>query len=178
MTAVRIDLETKELSAFLNAAPRQTSIALLRSLKRGTKAAQTHAARVVSKDMGLKVGTVRKRIRIKQPTGQTLTGEVRADLKRIPLVNFGARATRRGVSYRGEGGRRRIPSAFLATMATGHRGVFKRAGSRRLPIRELFGPSIGHVFDHHRDEIMARGEQVVMAELDRQLKRIFGVSGG
>ena len=165
MTGVRIDVDTKELGDFIDAAPKKTSIALLRALKRGTKSARTHAARVVSKDIGLKVGDVRKRIRLKEPNGQTLTGELRADLKRIPLIKF-------------KGGRKRRPRhAFVATMPTGHEGIFKRRGRSRLPIRELFGPSVGRVFDLHRNEIMARGEEVVAAEIDRQLKRIFGGVG-
>lgn len=166
MTALRVDVETKTLGAFLDAAPTKTSIALLRALKRGTKSARTHAARVVSRDMGLKVGEVRNRIRLKEPTGQTLTGELGGSLKRIPLIKL-------------KGGRKRRPRhAFIATMPTGHEGVFKRAGSKRLPIRELFGPSVGRVFDLHRGEIMARGEEVTTAELDRLLDRIFGASSG
>ena len=182
MTAVGIDVETKGLEVFLDAAPKKTSIALLRALKRGTKSAATHANRVAAKDMGLKVGDVRKRIRVKPPNGQTLSGELRPSLSRIPIIEFGAKGPRpsrgrgRGISYRSGSGRKTNPNAFFATLGN-REGVHEREGRSRTPTRELFGPSVGRVVDLHRNEIMARGEEVVTAEIDRQLKRIFGGVG-
>lgn len=173
--ALTVEVDSKKVSAALESAPGKTGLALLRALKRGTKAAGTAANRVVAKDMGLKVGDVRKRIRLKAPTAQTLTGELMASLKRIPTINFGARGTARGVTYRGKGGRSLIPHAFIATMPGGHAGAFKRKTRQRLPIRQLYGPSVGRVFDNHAEDIMARGEEVVMAELDRQIDRMLGM---
>lgn len=174
MAPVNIGVDSKRVSAALEAAPRKTGIALLRALKRGTKAAGTHSNRVVAKDMGIKVSDVRKRIRLEPPNARTLTGTLHASLKRIPLIKFAARSTRSGVTYRGKGGRSRRPHAFIATMPSGT-GVFKRKeGAGRFPVRQLYGASIGRVFDEHRKEIMARGEAQVLAELDHQLDRIFG----
>jgi len=180
MPPVNIEVDTKRVDAALEAAPKKTGVALLRALKRGTKAAGTVANRVVSKDMGIKVSDVRARIRLEDPTAQTLSGKLRASLKRIPLIKFGARGPEpsrgrgRGVTYKSKGGRSRHPRAWIATMPGGHRGVFERKGEGRLPVKQLYGPSIGRVFDQHRAEIMARGEQQVLAELDHQLDRIFG----
>lgn len=179
MASFNVEIDSKKVDAALENSPKKTGIALLRALKRGTKAANTLAARLVAKDMGLKVSDVRTRIRLKEPTAQTLSGKLGANLKRIPLIKFGARGPEpsrgrgRGVTYRGKSGRSRHPRAFIATMG-GHRGVFERKGTARLPIRQLYGASIGHVFAQHRGEILARGEEQVMKELDHQLDRIFG----
>lgn len=173
MPQVNIEVDTKRVDAALEATPRKTGIGILRALKRGTNAAKTTATRAVAKDMGLKASDVRGRIRIKPATAQTLTGELRADLARISLIKFGARATRRGVTYRGKGGRKRHPHAFITDLSTGA-GVFERKTSKRLPIRKLYGASIGHVFYEHRAEIIARGEEQFLAELDHQLDRILG----
>ncbi len=173
MPSLNIEVDTKKVSAALESAPKKVGIALLRSTKRGTKAAQTIAKRVVAKDMGLKVSDVLKYIRLKEPTAQTLCGELRASLKRIPLIKFGARGGRGGVRYRGKGGRSRHPHAFIAKMPTGHIGVFEREGTKSLPIRQLYGASVGRVFSEHQGEILARGEEVVNAELDRLVDRIF-----
>ncbi len=176
---ISIRIDTIRVGDYLDNFPKQTGIALLRATKRGTRAAQTTANRVCAKDMGLKIGDVRTRIRRKEPTGQTLTGEVRASLKRIPLIKFGARGPEpsrgrgRGVTARGKGGRSRIPSAFIATMPTGHRGVFKREGTKRGPISQLYGPSVGRVFVAHEGEIAARGEEQLLGELNRLLDRIM-----
>jgi hypothetical protein len=39
-----------------------------------------------------------------------------------------------------------VAGAFIARMLSGHRGVFKRRAVPRLPIVELFGPSLPRVF--------------------------------
>lgn len=177
--ALKIEVDSKKVAAALETAPKKTGIALLRALKRGTKSAKTAGKRLVAKDTGLRAADVAARIRITEPTARTLTGKLHADLKRIPLIKFGAKGSEpsRG---RGRGVRTKkgtpLPHAFIATMPSGHRGVFSRAGKSRLPIRQHFGPSVGRVFDNHREEIMARGEEVVIAELDRQLDRMLGVS--
>lgn len=180
MGQLNIEVDSKKVNAALELAPKKTGVALLRALKKGTKAAKTISNRLVAKDMGTKVSDVRARIRIEEPTAQTLTGSLHASLKRIPLMKFGARGPEpsrgrgRGVTYKSKGGRGRHPRAFITTMPGGHRGVFERKGERRLPIKELYGPSIGRVFDQHRAEIMARGEEQALTEFNHQLDRILG----
>ena len=43
-------------------------------------------------------------------------------------------------------GPKQIPGAFIATMKSGHRGVFARTGKGRT-IRQLYGPSAGQLFE-------------------------------
>jgi hypothetical protein len=83
-----------------------------------------------------------------------------------PVAAYPHRQTRRGVSVQvNVGSRSLIPSAFVATMKSGHRGVFMRygqasraptqrykgnsryAGQKRQPIREVFSSRIIDVFD-------------------------------
>lgn len=180
MAPVNMELDHKRVSAALEAAPKKTGVALLRAIKKGTKAARTLASRIVSKDMGIKVADVRTRIRIEDPTASSLSGKLRASLKRIPLIKFGARGPEpslgrgRGVTYKGKGGRGRHPHAFITTMPGGHRGVFARKAEGRLPVRQLYGPSIGRVFDENRKEIMERGTAQVLTEFNRLIDRILG----
>ena len=170
MADISIEADTSKVDAFLDVFPKQTGIALLRALNRGTKSAATHANRVVAKDIGIKVGDARKRIRVKPPNGQTLEGELRASLERIPLIELKKR------------GQRRVPHSFTATMPGGHVGIFKRVrGSmhrgpklHELPIRELKGPSVGRVVDKHAREITAKSEAEFVKEFDRLLDRIIG----
>lgn len=178
---MKFEVDTKAVDQFLELAPKKTSVAILRAIKRGTMAARTEAARVVSKDMGLAVGVVRKAVKMTPPEAVVVTGVLRINLLRIPLMKFGARGPQpsrgkgRGVSYKAGGGRKTIPDAFITSTPTGHTGVFKRKKTSRLPITQLFGPSAGRVADLHREQIAARGSAVAEAELDRQLNRIFGV---
>ena len=178
---LQFKVDSKQVEAFLELAPKKTSIAVLRAIKRGTMAARTEAARTVSKDMGLAVSVVRKASVMTPPSAQILEGILRVSLRRIPLINFKAkgpeptRGKGRGVSYRSSGGRKSIKSAFIATMPSGHRGVFKRADRRRMPIKQLYGPSAGRVADLHRKAIAARGAEAAEKELDRLLNRILGI---
>ena len=180
MPPLNIEVDSKEVAAAFEIAPKKIGLALLRALKRGTKSAGTHANRVVSKDMGVKVSDVRAKIRLENPTAQTLSGKLHANLKRIPLIKFGARGPQpsrgrgRGVSYKLKGGRGRHPHAFIARMPSGHKAVSERKGTARLPIKQLYGPSIGRVFDEHRKEIMDRGEGQVLTEFNRLIARILG----
>ncbi len=179
--SLKIEVDSKVVREHLETAPKKVGKALLRGVTRGTQAARTRASRVVSKDMGVKVGVVRNLIRMTKPTAATLMGELGANLKLIPLIEFKARQSRRGVSYRGEGGRRaRIPRAFIARMPkpktakAGHRGVYARTTKKRFPISELHGPSVGHVFWKYRPGIMQWGERIALEEFHRQLNRMLG----
>lgn len=94
----------------------------------------------------------------------------------IPLADLGATQTANGVRVRGRGSYR---SAFLAQMKSGHRGVMKRVGKARLPIRELFGPNPAHDVTNNPDEfVQVLAELIedslaprVLHELDRLLPR-------
>jgi len=131
-------------------------------------------ARVVSKDMGLKVSDVRDRITIRDATLSRLAVTLYASAKRLPLILFRAsgpepsRGKGRGVSAN-LGGRKRYPQAFIATMNSGHRGVFQRRGLSRLPIAELHGPSIAHVFTKHEQVGIDRAREQLAKNLGHEL---------
>jgi hypothetical protein len=94
----------------------------------------------------------------------------------ISLYDLGASQNSKGVRVRGRGSYR---SAFIAQMKSGHRGVMKRPGKSRLPIRELFGPNPAHDVTNNPDEfVKVLAELVedhlaprVLHELDRLLPR-------
>ena len=50
-----------------------------------------------------------------------------------------------GISYKEGSGRKTIKSAFIATMPTGHVGVFSRDSKKRLPIHEQYKPSLANI---------------------------------
>jgi hypothetical protein len=153
----------------------------MRSLNRAAASGRTAMARVISKDMRLKVGDVRDRIILREATTPTdswwsgarrqLSVTLYASAKRLPLILFRATGPEpshgkgRGVSA-SLGGRKRYPHAFIATMGSGHRGVFQRKGLDRLPITELRGPSIAHVFKKY--------EQVGIDRTLEQLAKTLG----
>lgn len=75
----------------------------------------------------------------------------------VGLYKLGARQTQSGVTVRARGS---YKSAFIAEMESGHKGVMMRVGTKRLPIRELFGANPAHDVTNNPDEFLP-----VLAEL-------------
>lgn len=166
--------------ADLQAMPPRVKKATARSLNRAIKAAQTFMSRSMAKDTGLKVADVKAGFTLRQAYPENLSASLRAGGTRMPLVLFNAkgpepsRGRKVGVTYKLRGEGTTLPSAFIATMTSGHRGVFLRIGTGRLPIRELFGPSLGLVFQH----FMADGQQVALDAFDKNFTHEFAFQLG
>lgn len=176
------------LVADMTAANGRIGVALVRALNRGIRSARPVMVREIARDIGLRAKDVRDAMPMRDATKNRPEATLGAGLKRIPLIDFRAtgpepsRGRGRGVSYRLQGGRSRIPSAFIATMQSGHRGVFSRGNKRqstsgRLPISELFGPSLGHVFAKYRALALARAQEVFMTNFDHEFT-FAGTQGG
>jgi len=161
--------------------------AQVRALNRAIGSSNTAMVRVIAGDLGVKQGVVKERIRVELATPARLRARLYANAKRIPLIDLGAkgpepsRGRGRGVTVKGASGRRTIPNAFIATMRSGHRGVFERAagssGRRgpapmrsQLPIRELFGPSIWKVFTKFESVGLARGREQLIKNLQSEFR--------
>jgi len=139
----KIEKLRRELRGFpANSLPKVMS----RGLNRTATQARTKTARMISKEAGLKVKDARERITLKRASYRHWRSSIKISRRRIPLLRFSARQTKKGVTYKRGRERVLIRHAFLATMSSGHTGVFKRKFSRRLPVSELKGPSPGQVF--------------------------------
>lgn len=130
--------------------------ALPRALNKVIAQVRTAAAREM-RDAGynLKVSDIKKGLSTYAATSGNLTAKVIASGRPIPLIKYGARQTSKGVSVDVLHGRKLIAGAFIATMPSGHTGVYVRMGNQHkkvakngrivwsgLPIKELFGPSV------------------------------------
>lgn len=131
--------------------------ALVRALNKMGQQVITASSREVRKaGYNLKAAEIKKSLKLKRATQGNYTATVTASGRPIPLILYGARQTAKGVTVSVLNGRKVIPGAFIATMPTGHTGVFvlqpggkhrkfKKAGKtswHQLPIRELYGPAI------------------------------------
>jgi hypothetical protein len=178
-----ITVDTRGAEALLTQVGDRLPKALARALNRGISAARTVMVREVARDIGLKSSDVRQTMRLFQATPSRLEAKLDSPKRRISLLKFNAkgpvpsRGNGRGVTYRiGQGGRKRIPDAFIATMPNGAEGVFVRAGKARLPIKHLYGPSLGIVFAKHRDKGLARGQEQFQTTLAQELRYRAGLS--
>lgn len=172
-----LTVKSEQVDQALAAGPAKVGKALVRAMNRGIGAGRTLMVSRIAKDTGLKSKDVRAALPMTEATLNRPLARLAASLKRIPLYKFGARGPMpsrgrgRGVSYKlpGSGGRQRVEDAFIAQMPSGHVGVFKRRRPARLPIQELFGPSLGRVFAKYRPEALARAEDVTRERFAAEL---------
>jgi hypothetical protein len=108
----------------------------------------------------------------------------------VPLIAYphsavAGRTGKRGMGPRSQGGvavevntgkRTIVRGAFLATMRSGHEGIFRRRGSARLPIHELLGsrPVDALLHQGEADAVAARGGQSFGATFTRVLPMELG----
>lgn len=159
--------------------------AVMRALNRTMENVQTVAVRSVAADLGLRQADIREALEIQRATPANLRVRLIARGARIPLIAFGARGPEpsrgkgSGVTYRLPGGRGRVPTGFIATMRSGHRGVFKRIARARLPIVELKGPSVVQSFTKQLAAMQARAAEQLPKNLEHEVQFLLrGGAGG
>ena len=133
------------------------------------KSAKSKAASLIAKRTGLKVATVKTRIFQDHVAIGDYEVAVRSSRKPIPLIEFPTTQTATGVSTRAWGKQQIIAHAFIATMKSGHRGAFRRETKSRLPIKELWGPTIYGTFK--TKEVQAVISDTMKARLQTSLAR-------
>jgi hypothetical protein len=143
--ALRHFLDSVSQRAVFEAARKAGNTTLRRS--------RTEADRRVRAERNLKAKFVKSGLRMQFPSRRGIRSgreRMRWELgfsgKSVPLIKYkGTRKTKRGVTVNVSGRREKIQDAFIATMDSGHRGVFKRKGESRLPIEELFSTRVSDV---------------------------------
>ncbi len=174
VSAISLALRTEGVERAIKQLKTRALPAIARALNRSIASGKTEMVRAIADDMRLKQSDLRDKLLITPATPQRLVATLAASKKRIPLMLFGARGPvpsrgkGRGVTARTATGR--YPTAFIATMPTGHVGVFQRKNKGRLPIKELFGASIGHVFEKYRPQGLARAEEQLVKNISHELR--------
>lgn len=112
--------------------PRVEATAIGRAMNK----TRTISARTLARQKGIKVGLVRRRLKVIRPRrgSKRPRGRLVALQERILGESMGNPiATRSGARI----GRQRFPGAFVAEMPGGKRIAARRVGSSRLPIRQV-----------------------------------------
>lgn len=138
--------------------------ALPRALNKTAVAVRAEAVRVIRRGRQVKAGTIREAIAIRRANKALMVAEVIVSGRPIPLRDFAARQTRRGVTVNVSGRRKLIPGAFQVMKIGAN--VFIREGKKRLPIRKLYGPSLPSVFN--ADAIQKAVERMALDTLRKR----------
>lgn len=117
------------LDAKLEGIRRGVPRVLVRAINKVGRRQRTKLARLLSKETGLPKSEIDKRnVLWRGANFKKLEGKIQVKGGGIAVIKLRPRQTRKGVTYKGQGGKRvLIEKAFIATMPTGHKGVFKRA---------------------------------------------------
>ena len=136
--------------------------AFSRAMRRVNKMMRTQVIRRSSERIKLPQKHIRPTYTMLSVGSATLEHVVRSGW--IPLYKLGASPSAKGVRINRRG---TIDGAFIARMASGHTGVFKRTDKSRLPIQELFGPNPASDIANHPDVF----EKVLMGLIDPELTK-------
>lgn len=174
-----LDFVIQQLGSMQGAARRALSSAINDTLAK----AKTASAKGIAASVNIKQGEIKKRLTITKSNENTLSGILTVSGKRLPLIAFKARQTKKGVAYTisKKEGRKVLAGAFITSVIAGksgeekhmsnkarivaqvlsgeggtiaeHVGVFKRNTSKRLPIKERYGVSVVGAFEGAPDLI-------------------------
>lgn len=148
MDVIRVD--TSSVRAMLKRFPDSVAIpAAVRGINKALANTRTAASSGIRKRRALSASVVRDALRIKKATKAKLSAALVVSGRPIPLRDYKARQTRKGVTAMVSTGARKLVThhgnaSFLVSKLGGH--VFAREGTDRLPLKKLYGPSIPSTF--------------------------------
>lgn len=123
--------------------------AIARGLNKTATNVRTSASTAIRQRRSLSAKVVRDAMAIRKATTQRLVAQLVVTGKPIPLRDYKANQTKKGVTVSVTPGKRKLVEhrdnrAFIVPSIGGH--VFAREGASRLPIKKLFGPSLPSTF--------------------------------
>ena len=148
------------------------------------RAMRAEGSRRIRERKGIQAGQIDRALSLLYPKSKDVFAwALVAKSKPIPLIAFGARQVGSGVSVEVTKGKRSIVrGAFIATMQSGHRGVFMRQGNKqvmrkgrykgklRQPIKERFSATISSALGKAAPEVLNRGASVFKTTFERMSK--------
>ena len=177
MLKVSVTADLSQLKrAFSHLSGKGTRAATSRALNKAGVNMRTDAIRVVREKRALKAKTIRDAFTIIKASAARLIVDLIARGRPIPLREYGATQTQRGVTVRVTKGAKRAVvvhqgnRAFAVQKYGDH--VYAREGKARLPIKKLYGPSIPTALTNEAAQhaILRKGQTSFLARLKEELR--------
>lgn len=169
----------QRLGAFKSKAP----LVVSRAINRAVSNIRKNMGKEVPQRYFVSSGTVRGTIRTVNANKGSLSGAVISHGSPIALAKFkispnrGVKRTKKGYSpgvysagVEKSGGLKPLsgdPKAFMADMKSGHTGIWNRVSGSRLPIKQLYGPSVPQMAKN--EEIMAKVNKEAGETLEKRI---------
>jgi hypothetical protein len=194
--SVRLDVRSNidRVVVDFRAQREQVATATYRALNRALDKSSTESSREIRKVYNLKDRAVKASLKKVRANKNRLWAQLRIEGARIGLIEFDARwrpGQKIGATVRVKraSGRQAIEGAFIGTRRWNswqdggehaHRGVFKRVGKARYPIRYLRSISIPQAFSNRA--VVAAVQAIAIATFDKnftqQLTYLSGATNG
>jgi hypothetical protein len=157
---MRLEIDDRNMRRFIRQMPAAGKRSTARSLNKAIGQARTLAAREVSDKRNIKISRAKEQMRLHKANTTKPEAAIIARGKPIPVIDVkgSKRQTKAGVKVKltARGKAHLFEGAFLAKMASGHVGVFRRGGNLKrvsrgnskgtsrgnLPIMEMTIPSV------------------------------------
>lgn len=197
MIQADIDVEgIEELEKRLGKLRSKAPIALRNALNEAAATAKTEAKRGIADHYEIAQKNVKDTLRTKKATISKLSAQLTSRGSQIALSKFkvspthtvkrGKRGKLKGkndpevykVSVEKSTGLKELsgsPKAFLAKMGSGHIGVMERISSRRLPLKQLYGPSAPSMMKNETviERIQKGAAETMKERLDHHVAQIL-----
>lgn len=169
----------RDLDHIKNGAPR----ALSRAINHTLGVTRTESSKEIRKQVKLKAGYVRDKLRIQRATVSKTSGAIRTPSRGTLLTRYPHRQYKRGgigVQVKPSGGKKKMPGAFFIRFRNGVQAVAIRTRhgpglGRSEGLKVLYGPSVSQVFTDVKDDLQAPSGNRLMQRLayesDRLLER-------
>ena len=161
------------IAAVLAGIPGGMREAIDNALKRAAARSKTEAGRYVANEYTMSQGNVRKNVQVRTDAtggGGSVSLNIVFRGTAIKLIEFKTRASKTGGVYAQvkKGGGGTLGSAFEASMKSGHKNIFARVGTKRLPIEGKYGPSVPSMIAN--ETIVESMTETVREEFDRRIE--------
>lgn len=173
---IKISISASELNALR---AQRITPAITRAVRRAAgnsvREMRTEASKIIRSRKALKLKHVRKALVPRKATGRGIDQSWGLDVsgKRTRLGDYPHKQLSAGTRVEvNRGSKALLRSAFVATLRSGHQGVFIRRGARRLPIKELMSSRPVDVLREsgESERVAVRGARSFFKNLDRLLK--------
>lgn len=150
----------KQIDALADDIAKQASA---RAMNRTMEQGKTAMSRFIRDEFAMTAAKVNDALRINRVSASKGNFKLEASMespskrgRSLNLINFGARQTKKGVTFKVKraGGRQIVTGAFIANQG---RTVFVRTGKQRLPIKALQTINVAQMFNTRRinDKVLA-----------------------
>jgi hypothetical protein len=136
---VDVKHDLRRLSIELGLYPKERLAAAVSAVNKTLTTVRAEAARRIAASYKIKTNEAKKSLRIEKSSRNEVRGAVVASGQPIPLFAFSARQTKKGVTVNVTGKRKLMRHAFIATMKSGHKGVFIRSRGGGHPVQFRHG---------------------------------------